>query len=136
MRVRVAADAAARVERLKAAHRAEPGNFATVSELAETLRLWSWEGGADFEQLAGEAMNYFALGMKLNPLDPLNHARYGMCLHWIGKSEKAAPHFEKALELDPQSYFIVGLRGWHEFQLANYEEARKWFERAANNGEL
>ncbi len=129
-RVRRATDAAAQVEALKQAHLTEPSNFETVAKLAETLWSWSWEGDTNYEQLAREAMKYFELGMKLNPLDPLNHARYGMCLHWIGQSDKAAPHFERALALDPQSYFIVGLRGWHEFQLANYEDSRKWFEKS------
>ena len=86
-----------KVSLLKSGLAAEPGNFETAAELAETLRLGSWQGLANYKELAEEAMKYFQIAMRLNPFDPYNYMRYGMCLHWIGEGDKAAPYFQKAI---------------------------------------
>lgn len=128
-----AKDMESRVAFLKRAAEIEPGaeaergTFSTAYQLAETLRLWSWLGNDGYEKLATEAMQWFDLGMKLNPLDPYNFARYGMCLHWLDRHDKAAPYFQQAFERDPNNYVIVELCGWHEFQLGNYEKSKEWF---------
>ena len=109
---------------------ADPKSHETAYLLAETLFQWSWRGDPGYEKLALEAMKWFEIGMKLNPLDPYNFARYGMCLHWLGRHDEAAPYFDRALERDPNNYTIVGLRGWHEFQLERFEESKKWFEQS------
>ncbi len=134
---RKAKDMASRVALLKRAAEIEPGaevkaeldpgTFSTAYELAETLRLWSWQGHPGYKELASEAMRWFELGMKLNPLDPYNFARYGMCLHWLDQHDQAAPYFEQAFARDPNNYVIVELCGWHEFQLGHYEKAQEWF---------
>jgi tetratricopeptide (TPR) repeat protein len=126
-RANQAADMESKVALLERAAAADPRNSANVYELAETLRLWSWQGDVGYQQLATNAMRWFEVGMKHNPLDPYNFARYGMCLHWLNQPDKAAPYFEQALERDPNNYKIVELRGWHDFQLGKYEEAREWF---------
>jgi tetratricopeptide (TPR) repeat protein len=53
-----------------------------------------------------------------------------MCKHWLDRPGEAAAHFEKALELDPRSYYMMGHMGWHFFQLGEYAEAKRWFEKA------
>ena len=72
---------------------------------AETLRLWSWQGHPGYEKLAAEAMKWFEVGMKLNPLDPYNFAHYGMCLHWVNRHKEAAPYFDQALQRGAQLPF-------------------------------
>ena len=66
----------------------------------------------------------------MNPLDPYNFMRAGMCLDWIGKHDEAAVMFEKTLKLDPNNYYLIAFQGWHFVQLENYAEAKKWFERS------
>ena len=73
-------------------------------------------------------MTWFELGMKLNPLESHFPLRYGMCLHWLGRHDEAGPYFERAIQLDPNSYYTVGYMGWHYFQLEDYKAARKWLE--------
>jgi O-antigen ligase len=125
-----ATDLAAKLDALNRAHQAEPNNYETTYEIGEVLRLTSWRGLEGYELLAEEALEWFKLGMRLNRFDPYNHLRYGMCLHWLGRHEQAAPYFWKALELDPKSYYMMGHLGWHFYQLEDYIEAKRWFEKA------
>jgi O-antigen ligase len=115
---------------LKRAHAADPKNPETVYRIGEILRLKSWSALQGYRPLAEEAMEWYVLGMKLNPLDPYPPLRYGMCLHLLERHEEAGPYFEKTDQLDPNSYYIAAHLGWHHFQLENYQEAKKWFERS------
>lgn len=119
-----------RVELLRKAQAAEPMNPDTVYNLGENLRGLSWLGNAGYEDLARQAMNWFELGMRLNPYDTYNPMRYGMCLHWMGRHAEAEPFFEKALKLDPNNYYVVAHEGWHRVQLGDYAGARLWFEKS------
>jgi tetratricopeptide (TPR) repeat protein len=95
-----AKDMESKVAFLQRAAEADPSNDSTAYALGETLRLWSWQGNPGYERLATDAMHWFELGMKVNPLDPYNFARYGMCLHWLNQHDKAAPYFEQAFARD------------------------------------
>jgi tetratricopeptide (TPR) repeat protein len=119
-----------KVEALRAAHAAEPRNSETTYQLGETLRLASWQGLAGYRELATAAMQWFELGIKLNRFDPYNYLGYGMCLHWLDRHGEAAPYFQKAIELDPRSYYMQDRVGWHYFQLEDYAQAKIWFEKA------
>ncbi len=119
-----------RIAFLKKAHAVEPQNPATVYEIGELLRQQSWQGESDYEDLAQEAIGWFEKGIRLNPLDPYNYLRIGMCLDWLGRHEKAGPYFEQALQRDPNNYFIVAFQGWHQMHLKNYLLARSWFMRS------
>jgi O-antigen ligase len=119
-----------KVAALKRAHAIEPLNPETVYNLGETLRQISWEGADDYAQWAQQAMDWFKLAMPLNPYDPYSRLRYGMCLHWIGQHAAAQPYFDQALELDPNSYYMLAHMGWHYFQLERYVEARRYFMRS------
>jgi O-antigen ligase len=120
----------AKVEALKAACAAEPNDPDTTYELGETLRLISWEGIGNYRELATQALGWFERGMKLNPFDPYNDLRYGMCLHWLDRHNEAFPYFQKALDLDPKSYFMMTHMGWHYLQLDDLQNAKLWFEKA------
>jgi tetratricopeptide (TPR) repeat protein len=115
---------------LKQAHAANPKNPDTVYRIGEILRMQSWAGHRGYQAIAEEAMEWYRLGMKLNPLDPYPVMRYGMCLHLLQRHDEAGPYFEKGQQLDPNSYYMAVHLGWHHFQLENYQEAKQWFERS------
>ncbi len=98
--------------------------------VGEALRLRSWQGQEDYKALAQQAMEWFDRAIKLNPYDPYPLLRHGMCLHWLGRHQEAASDFEKAEQLDPNSYNTEACLGWHYFQLEDYVTAKKRFERS------
>lgn len=112
------------------AHNAEPRNFDTTYALGEAYRMLSFEGGANYAELATQAMTWFDRGMNLNPFDGYNHLRYGMCLDWLGRFTESEPFFSKAEALDPNGYFMVAQLGRHYAELEDYAAARPWFERS------
>ncbi|MFO1499116.1 MAG: O-antigen ligase family protein [Verrucomicrobiota bacterium] len=120
----------AKIDLLTAAHRVEPRNGDTTYDAGEVLRLASWEGGGDYQGLATAAMAWFERGTNLNQFDPYNYARLGMCLDWLDQTNRAGPYFAKAVELDPRNYYLQGLMGWHFFQLGDWLESKRWFEKA------
>ena len=75
-------------------------------------------------------MSWFDKAQQLHPLDPGTLIRIGMCLDWLERKSEALPFFEKALALDPNGFNTVGHMGWHYFQVENYVEAKKWFEKS------
>jgi O-antigen ligase len=119
-----------KVDILEAAAAVEPMNPETTYQIGETLRGASWEGVGNYRELAAEAIPWFERGTKLNPLDPYNYLRWGMCLHWLDRPQDAGSYFEKAIELDPRNYYIQGHMGWYYFQLGDLDKAQSWFEKA------
>jgi tetratricopeptide (TPR) repeat protein len=117
-----------KIELLKNVVAAEPGNFEVAYTLGEIYRGRSWAGGPKYESLAQEAMQWYQRSLDLNPFNPYAQLRYGMCLDWIGKTNEAGAHFERAHELDPNGYYTAAHQGWHQLQLGNYAEAKKYFE--------
>lgn len=129
-RARRSASLEGKLAALKAAHAVDPQNFETVYEIGETLRLASWEGVGKYRDQAAEAITWFDRGTKLNPFDPYNFARWGMCLHWLDRPDQAGSYFQRALDLDPRNYYIQGLAGWHYFQMGDLDQAEAWFKKA------
>jgi O-antigen ligase len=115
---------------LMRAYAAEPMNPDTVYRIGEVLRLQAWTGNLGYEKQLGEAMDWFKLGMQLNPYDALNFLRYGMCLHWLGRHSEANTFFQHAVQLEPNFYYVLALMGWHYVQLGDYTTARIWLERS------
>jgi O-antigen ligase len=123
-------DPDAHLAALQRAFAVEPKNPATAYDIGEAFRLKSWDGGEDYAELATNAMTWYERGEKLNPYDGYNFLRTGMCLDWIGQHEKAAPQFDRAVELDPNGYFTTANVGWHYAQIKDYAAAKVWFERS------
>jgi len=65
---------------LKTAHEIEPTDFETTYAIGEALRQLSWQGYVGYEKLAQEAIEWFRCGIHLNPYDPYNYMKIGMCL--------------------------------------------------------
>ncbi len=121
---------AQRAEWLTKAFAAEPMNPATAGEIGEIYRNQSLRGGLNYRELAGRAMEWFARGMKLNPIDPYSFLRYAMCLDWLGRSSDSAPYFDRADQLDPNGYFTTAHIGLHYVELGDYAAAKPWLERS------
>jgi O-antigen ligase len=122
---------ATRVKLIEDAVAAEPMNFDTTFTLAETLRQMSWQGSDDYRELALQAIHWYQQGIQLNPFDPYNYMKLGMCLDWLGRHEEAAQWFDKAVRLDPNNHYVLAHQGWHLMQVEDYAAARRWFERSA-----
>lgn len=105
----------------------EPGNPQMAFLMGDAWRNLSWQGLDGYEAKALEAMRWFRLATCLNPYQPENYVKYGMCLDWIGRHDAAALWFHKASKIDPNSYFTRLHEGWHFMQLDDYENAQKWF---------
>jgi len=115
---------------LRQAYQKERNNPETVAQIGEIIRLQSWEGAPQWRELAEIAMEWFKLGMKLNPFDAYCYVRYGMCLDWLGRHDEATEYFDRALKVDPVSYYTTLMRGWHELQRGDYASAKKWLEKS------
>jgi tetratricopeptide (TPR) repeat protein len=115
---------------LRQAHEVEPANAETVQKLGEIHRLVSWEGNDNWREQALAAMKWFDLGLHLNRWESYDFIHYGMCLDWLGEHAQAATYFEEAEQLDPNSYYVPMMHGWHELQAEHYAAARQHFERA------
>lgn len=118
------------IKYLKQAYEVEPNNAETSYTIGELIRNRSWQGNDDYKELALAAMSWFRKSMDANPLDPYPYLRYGMCLDWIGRRAEAWVYFKRALELDPNSYYMLANVGWHYFQIEDYKKAQEMFMRS------
>jgi O-antigen ligase len=119
-----------RFEALKRAAAAEPMNAETAYEIGEQLRVESWAGGDDYAERAAAAVTWFERAASLNPYDPSPRLRLGMCWVWVGQPDKAAPFFDRAGELDPNGYYTLAMRGWHQFHAGKLEQAKTLLQRS------
>lgn len=103
----------------------------TARTIGEAYRQQSWEGIGDSEGQARQAMKWFQQAITLNPYDDSSILRYGMCLDRIfDKHDEAFEYFNRAIELDSNSYFNNAYMGWHYVQSGDYAAARPWFLRS------
>ena len=56
--------------------------------------------------------------------------RYGWCLDWLGQTAESARYFDRAAELEPNSYYIDANIGLHYVQTGDLAAAKPWFERS------
>ena len=119
---------------LQKAFAVDPMNGDTACDIGEAFRMQSSEGGQSYAQLAEQAMEWFSRSIKLNPWGGYSQMSpwvgKGWCLDWLGRFDKSAPYFQRAEELDPNSYVITALIGRHYVQLGDFAAARPWFERS------
>jgi O-antigen ligase len=120
----------AQAERLQRAFAVEPMNGATACAIGEIYRLQSAEGNEGYQQLTARAMEWFARARKLNPWDGACELGYGWCLDWLDRSDESWPYFDRADQIDPNSYYTMACVGLHYLQRGEYAAARPWMERA------
>jgi hypothetical protein len=118
------------VDEWKQAHSIEPMNPEPVSLVGEFLLRRAAQRPPGFEKTAAEALRWVEAGARLNPFDPYNHVGAGVSLHLMGNADEAEPHFDRAVELDPRGYYTVMHKGWHFFNVGEYESAKAWFQRS------
>lgn len=119
-----------RADLLKKAFAVEPKNFETTYQIGELYRIQSFQGGADYESLAQDAMQWYSRGMKLDPYEGFNFIGYGMCLDWLSRHDEAGTYFSRAEMLDPNGYYTIANIGWHYLQTGDYPAARACFTRS------
>ena len=108
----------------------EPKDFRAAYNVGECYRAQSLDGGDNYADLAKKALDYYKLGMRLNPDSELCPLRSGMCLDWLGHHRDAEPYYAAAELRDPNGNFVVANIGWHYVQIGDYAAARQWFMRA------
>ena len=111
---------------LEQAHAIEPNNFDTAYKLGEIARRTGWETRDDAAVAA--ALTWFDRSLKANPHHVYSVIGRGMCLDWLGRSDEAVRAFETAARLDPEGYYTLAFRGWHQLQLGNDARAKELFE--------
>ncbi len=122
------------LEELQAAWAAEPGNAFTAYRIGECHRLRSFLGDAGYEEEARQALEWFERAIERHPFHPLHRFRAGMCLDWIRRHEEARPHFQKAVELDPEGRITSFYMGWHFLQCSDIQAAYDWFVKSTKQG--
>jgi tetratricopeptide (TPR) repeat protein len=68
--------------------------------------------------------------MASNPLDAFVPMRLGMCLDWIGETNRASAYFDQAEKMDPNNVHVAFFVGRHCVELGDYPAARRWFQRS------
>jgi tetratricopeptide (TPR) repeat protein len=120
----------AQADCLKSAFATEPMNSETAYAIGEAYRVQSSEGGANYEETAKQAMEWFERSIKLNQWGGDGYLRYGWCLDWLGRTAESPPSFNRAAQLDPNGYFVAANIGLHYVQSGDFAAARSWFERS------
>ena len=109
----------------------EPTDFEAAKGVGDAYRVQSEQkGGENYRELADKAMEWFARAMRLNPWDGYNYLRYGECLDWVGQQSESGTYFDRAEQLDPNSYFTMANIGKHFVELYDFAAAKPWFERS------
>ena len=119
-----------RAEALGRAFKCEPKNFQTIYAIGECFRTQSLDGGENYAELAGRAMEWYAAASRLNPFDGYNYLRTGLCLDWLNRQGESEKWFARAEECDPNGYYLAANIGWHYVQTGDYAAARQWFIRS------
>jgi O-antigen ligase len=120
----------AQTEAYEKAFELRPTNFEAAYNIGENYRLQAWRGLEGHETLIAKAMAWFERSMELNPYDPYGPMRYGMCLDWLRRHDQALPYYERALKLDPNSYYTRAHMGWHYAQLTDWPKVLEWMNKS------
>ncbi len=119
-----------RLAGLEKACEAEPANYENSYNLGEYYRLSSLQGNPGYQDQARQAMQWYAKSMASNPLDAFVPMRQGMCLDWIGETNRASAYFDLAEKLDPNNAHVAFFQGRHSVELGDYPAAKRWFQRS------
>ena len=72
-------------------------------------------------------MEWFEKSSALNRYFAYNPLHCAMCLDWLKQHDKAYSFFRKAQALDPNSYYMDAMLGWHYVQVEDWATAKEWF---------
>ncbi|MBT8094136.1 MAG: tetratricopeptide repeat protein, partial [Gammaproteobacteria bacterium] len=104
--------------------------FRTGTELnpSDTIGLMLY---VDFLTAMGRSDEAIEIGMRAVDLDPFSAATYtelGLALLMAGRREDAYEHYEKALQLDPDSYWAQWLMAESHTHRGEYQKAAPYME--------
>ena len=122
-----------RITNLERAFAIDPANFRTAYLIGETYRTWSFEGEANYKELAERAIPWLDRAATLNRFDPYPHMRKAMCLDWLKRHGEAESEIQKALALDPKHYLVLAIAGWHYYQTEENLKALHYFIESHNH---
>jgi Flp pilus assembly protein TadD len=108
----------------------EPADYLAAYNIGECFRTQSQDGGENYAELAKTALDFYLLGIRLNPCDAYCQLRAGVCLDWLDRHGEAERYFATAEMRDPNGNFVVASIGQHYVQIGDYAAARQWFIRA------
>lgn len=117
---------------LEKAYAIEPANGDTAHAIGEIYRVNSFDGEADYAELADKAIAWYQRGITNNPYNSYNYMRWGMVLDFLNRHAEAEAVFLKADALDPNGYFTAAHVGRHYVEAGEYAAARPWLERSLN----
>jgi len=106
----------------------DPKNALTAYDIGEHYRSLSLAAGDGYEITGRTALQWFARAAKLDPYDSYIPLRQGMTLIWLGENVPAQPFLAEAERLNPKDYYTLALLGWCHFEMAEYQEAVRFFE--------
>jgi O-antigen ligase len=126
------------IELLKRAFAVEPMNARTAYAIGEALQIHAREGGdfyedfggADYRQLAAQAIEWLQRSQKLDSWNGFTLMRCGSCLDLLGRSDQAAAVLDHADQLEPNSYMTMNFLGLHYVEAGDYAAARTCFQRS------
>ncbi|HKQ40099.1 MAG TPA: O-antigen ligase family protein [Verrucomicrobiae bacterium] len=116
-----------RIKNLERAFAVDPSDFRTAYWIGESYRTGSFEGGANYKELAEKAMVWLDHSARLNRFDPYPHMRKAMCLDWLKRYDEGEREIQTALALDPEHYLVLSIAGWHYFQVGDDTKSVKYF---------
>ncbi len=108
----------------------EPRNALTAYDIGEHFRTISLEAKEGYEKSGQTALQWFARAAKLDPHDSYIPLRQGMTHIWLRENATAKPYLAEADRLNPKDYYTLALLGWCYFEMAEYQEAIRYFEKS------
>ena len=117
-----------RLDGLLNAYKAEPSNYANAYNMGEYYRIVSLDAKPGYESQALQALQWYALAMKDNPLVAYMPMRYGQCLDWLGRTNEATLYFNQAVALDPTNSEMSYYMARHWVEMGDFQTANKWFQ--------
>lgn len=121
-----------RIANLERAFKVDPFNFRTAYWVGEAYRTLSFQGEANYKELAEKAIEWLDRSASLNRFDPYPHIRKAMCLDWLKRHSEAESEILKALALDPEHYLVLAIAGWHYYQTEENLKALRYFTESHN----
>lgn len=119
-----------KLQLLQAAANEEPMNPETPYKIGEVHRNMAWQGTTGYQEHARNSLPWYDKAIALNRHDPMPLLGKAMALTWIKQFEDAEPLYKKALEVDPNNYYVLAIYGWNLFEQGQLKEAHHWLFRS------
>lgn len=116
---------------LKRALEIDPAYARAHAELANFYAYGIFSHGQNVNEAATSTRAHAETAMKLDPADPVIHARLAESYLLVGEHALAGHHIDKAITLNPNELKVMANAIVVKAYLGDYEAAVKWANRAA-----